>query len=194
MKVIGLTGGIGSGKSTIREWFSSQGVPCFDSDTVGKELLNSSLKEKIIQDFGSHFYSKEGKLDRARLAAYVFSDAEALKKLNSIVHPAVAESFEAFKVKHTTAPFVIKEAAILFESGGYKKCDEIILVCAPLALRIQRLIDRDQSIESQLRARMEHQWSDDEKEKLSDYVIQNEYLDVAKEEAKKILTLLKNKG
>ena len=194
MKVVGLTGGIGSGKSTIREWFSSQGVPCFDSDTVGKELLNSSLKEKIIQDFGSHFYSKEGKLDRARLAAFVFSDAEALKKLNSIVHPAVAESFEAFKVKHTTAPFVIKEAAILFESGGYKKCDEIILVCAPLALRIQRLIDRDQSTESQLRARMEHQWSDDETEKLSDYVIQNEYLDVAKEEAKKILTLLKNKG
>ena len=106
----------------------------------------------------------------------------------------MAESFEAFKVKHTTAPFVIKEAAILFESGGYKKCDEIILVCAPLALRIQRLIDRDQSTESQLRARMEHQWSDDEKEKLSDYVIQNEYLDVEKEEAKKILTLLKNKG
>ena len=91
MKVVGLTGGIGSGKSTIREWFSSQGVPCFDSDTVGKELLNSSLKEKIIQDFGSHFYSKEGKLDRARLAALVFSDSEALKKLNSIVHPAVAE-------------------------------------------------------------------------------------------------------
>ena len=116
MKVVGLTCGIGSGKSTIREWFSSQGVPCFDSDTVGKELLNSSLKEKIIQDFGSHFYSKEGKLDRARLAAFVFSDAEALKKLNSIVHPAVAESFEAFKVKHLTAPFVIKEAAILFES------------------------------------------------------------------------------
>ena len=194
MKVIGLTGGIGSGKSTIREWFSSQGVTCFDSDTVGKELLNSSLKKKIIQDFGSHFYFKEGKLDRARLAAHVFSDSEVLKKLNSIVHPAVAESFEAFKIKHSTAPFVIKEAAILFESGGYKECDEIILVCAPLALRIQRLIDRDQSTESQLRARMEHQWLDDEKEKLSDYVIQNEYLDVAKEEAKKILKLLKNKG
>ena len=190
MKVIGLTGGIGSGKSLIRKWFESQGIPGFDSDVIGKKLLNSKLKSLIIEEFGSIFYDENGTLDRFQLANLVFNNPEALERLNNIVHPAVANSFERFKKNNGSASFVIKEAAILFESGAYMNCDTTILVCAPKAQRIQRIINRDHITKEAIEARIKHQWSDTKKKLLSDYVIQNEYLEVGINEAKRIMKIL----
>ena len=192
MKVVGITGGIGSGKSTLRKWFASQGIPCFDSDAVGKELLNTSLKDQLIEKLGAAFYKEDGTLDRGQLAQLVFNNQNALEKLNTIVHPAVSYAFEQFKLKNKGAPFVIKEAAILFESGAFKSCDAIILVCAPKEQRIQRVMERDHSTKEAIQARMKHQWSDAKKVELSDYVIQNEYLEAAIEQAKQILSMLKS--
>lgn len=190
MKVIGLTGGIGSGKSTIRKWFESQGVPCFDSDEIGKQLLNSELKSKIKEEFGATLYNDKGELDRAQLANLVFNEPEELKKLNKIVHLAVANAFEVFKSNHKSAMFVIKEAAILFESGAYKSCDEIILVCAPTEIRIERVMKRDQTTKEAIETRMQYQWLDSEKKVLSDYVIQNEYLEAAINKARQVFKTL----
>ena len=137
-------------------------------------------------------YKEDGTLDRGQLAQLVFNNQNALEKLNAIVHPAVSYAFEQFKLKNKGAPFVIKEAAILFESGAFKSCDAIILVCAPKEQRIQRVMERDHSTKEAIQARMKHQWSDVKKVELSDYVIQNEYLEAAIEQAKQILSMLKS--
>ena len=143
MKVIGLTGGIGSGKTTLLRWFETQNIPCFESDDVAKTLLNSSLKSFVSKAFGNNIYNSSGILDRKKLAALVFNDPKDLAKLNAIVHPAVEKAFEDFKQKHKKDSIIIKEAAILFESGGYENCDAIILVIASEEIRIQRVVKRD---------------------------------------------------
>ena len=191
MKILGLTGGIGSGKSTLLNWFKSKGIPCFESDAVGKELLESELRQKIQTRFGSELYAK-GTLDRSVLAKRVFQNSEELKELNEIVHPAVAKAFEEFKVKHKDAPIVIKEAAILFESGGDKFCDSVVLITAPKELRIQRVLERDGGTKSEVLSRMSKQWSDEQKKKKADWVIENIYLSKTIEQAETILMELKN--
>lgn len=165
-------------------------MPCFDSDEIGKQLLNSELKSKIKEEFGATLYNDKGELDRAQLANLVFNEPEELKKLNKIVHPAVANAFEVFKSNHKSAMFVIKEAAILFESGAYKSCDEIILVCAPTEMRIERVMKRDQTTKEAIETRMQYQWLDSEKKVLSDYVIQNEYLEAAINKARQVFKTL----
>ena len=121
MKVIGLTGGIGSGKSTLLNWFQMKGIPCFESDAVGRELLNSSLRDSVILRFGEDIYF-DGILDRKKMAKKVFRDKKALADLNKIVHPAVNEAFNNFIEKNQNAPFIINESAIIFETGKYKDC------------------------------------------------------------------------
>ena len=192
MKVIGLTGGIGSGKTTLLRWFETQNIPCFESDVVAKTLLNSSLKSFVSKAFGNNIYNSSGILDRKKLAARVFNDPKELAKLNVIVHPAVEKAFENFKQKHKKDLIIIKETAILFESGGYENCDAIILVIASEESRIQRVVKRDNIKKKDVEARIKLQWSDDKKKVLSDYLIQNEYLEIALDQAKKILNSLLN--
>jgi dephospho-CoA kinase len=192
MKVIGLTGGIGSGKTTLLRWFETQNIPCFESDDVAKTLLNSSLKSFVSKAFGNNIYNSSGILDRKKLAARVFNDPKELTKLNAIVHPAVEKAFKDFRQKYKEDSIIIKEAAILFESGGYENCDAIILVIASEESRIQRVVKRDNIKKNDVEARIKLQWSDDKKKLLSDYLIQNEYLETALDQAKKILNSLLN--
>ena len=162
MKIVGLTGGIGSGKSTIARLFAALGIAVYDSDTEAKKLINTS---------GAEAYA-EGVYNRAYIADIVFRNPDKLAVLNSIVHPVLADHFNQW-VALQTSPYVIKEAAILFESGSYKNCDFIITVTAPEALRISRCMSRDGSTEAQVRARMAQQWTDAQRIVLSDAVIEN---------------------
>ena len=173
MKVVGLTGGIGSGKSTIARLFAALGVAVYDSDTEAKKLINTSaeIKKRIVEVFGAEAYA-EGVYNRTYIADIVFRNPDKLAVLNSIVHPVLADYFNQW-VALQTSPYVIKEAAILFESGSYKNCDFIITVTAPEALRISRCMSRDGSTEAQVRARMEQQWTDAQRIALSDAVIEN---------------------
>ena len=173
MKVVGLTGGIGSGKSTIARLFSALGIAVYDSDTEAKKLINTSaeIKKRIVEVFGAEAYA-EGVYNRAYMADIVFRNPDKLAVLNSIVHPVLADHFNQWAALQTS-PYVIKEAAILFESGSYKNCDFIITVTAPEALRISRCMSRDGSTEAQVRARMAQQWTDAQRIALSDAVIEN---------------------
>jgi len=190
MKIVGLTGGIGSGKSTLMQWFQKQGVPCFESDAVGRKLLDTDLREAVSEAFGAELYLQTGSLDRKALAEKVFANPAALAKLNQIVHPAVAIAFENFKKQHANAPFVINEAAILFETGGYKNCDVVILVTTPKSDRIERIINRDGSTRAEVIKRMKNQWEDERKRKLADYVIENSTIKSAQKQAAQILEKL----
>jgi dephospho-CoA kinase len=189
MKIIGLTGGIGSGKSTLLAWLRSNGIPCFESDIVGKQLLNGQLKQDVIDCFGPELYPNDV-LDTKRMAQLVFQDKEALEKLNNLVHPAVGKAFKDFVEKNKNAQIVVKEAAILFETGGYKSCDFVILVCAPLEKRISRVIQRDGVKRAEVLARMSKQWDDNKKSALADFVIENDSLELAIEQLEAILKKL----
>ena len=173
MKIVGLTGGIGSGKSVILEVFSSYGVPCYQADNRAKELMQKSpeLIRQIKVLFGEDIY-QDKKLNRSKLADIVFGDKKKLKSLNALVHPLVNKDFQFFLNQQNTA-YVIKEAAILFETGVAKDCDETILVTAPEKLRIQRVMKRDKLNAEHIKSRMSHQWSDEKKIPLANYVINN---------------------
>ncbi len=186
MKVVGLTGGIGSGKTTVAGFFSELGVPVYIADVEARKLQNESpeIKERIIAIFGTSAY-KEDILDRTYISGKVFNDPEMLEALNNIIHPQVAAHFENWKKKQA-APYVIYEAAILFEKGGYKKCDLSILVIADRADKIKRIQERDKSQISEIEARMNNQWSDEKKLKLADIVIENKDLSNTQKEVRKI--------
>ena len=189
MKIIGLTGGIGSGKSTLLAWLRSNGIPCFESDIVGKQLLNGQLKQDVIDCFGPELYPNDV-LDTKRMAQLVFQDKEALEKLNNLVHPAVGKAFKDFIEKNKNAQIVVKEAAILFETGAYKSCDFVILVCAPLEKRISRVIQRDGVKRAEVLVRMSKQWDDNKKSALADFVIENDSQELAIEQLEAILKKL----
>ena len=190
MKVIGLTGGIGSGKSTLLKWFQMKGVPCFESDAVGRELLNSSLRDSVILRFGEDIYF-DGILDRKKMAKKVFGDKKALSDLNKIVHPAVNEAFNNFIEKNQNAPFIINESAIIFETGKYKHFYKVILVISPKNVRINRIILRDNVNKENVLSRMKHQLSDSKKIKLADFIIENITLNEFYLQAAEILQKLK---
>ena len=184
--VIGLTGGIGSGKSTIAKAFAALGIAVFNSDEQAKALIatDAQVKKRIIAAFGEEAY-QNGEYNRAYIAQIVFNNSEKLAILNGIVHPALAEYFKRW-AKAQTSPYVLKEAAILFESGSYKDCDYIITVTAPEEVRIARVMARDHCTETQVRARMAQQWSDAQRIALSNAVIENIDLESAKEQVKRI--------
>lgn len=186
MMVVGLTGGIGSGKSTIAKAFAALGIAVFNSDEQAKALIatDAQVKKRIIAAFGEEAYHN-GEYNRAYIAQIVFNNSEKLAILNGIVHPALAEYFKQW-AKAQTSPYVLKEAAILFESGSYKDCDYIITVTAPEEVRIARVMARDHCTETQVRARMAQQWSDAQRIALSNAVIENIDLEKAKKEVKRI--------
>lgn len=178
--LVGLTGGIGSGKTTIANFFKELGVPIYIADTEAKSLMNRSkvIKRKLIALFGDNAYQNE-KLNRDFLSKQIFNNKDLLQKMNAIVHPKVASHFTRW-VKKQDAPYVISEAAILFENGSYKKYDYIITVTAPEEVRLKRVMSRDNSSKEKVKSVMNNQWKDEEKIKLSDYVIQNINLEEAK--------------
>jgi len=171
---IGITGGIGSGKTFICRLFEALGIPVYNADEEAKRLMNTDIriKEKLIAQFGEATY-KDGLLDRAFLANMVFSDKDKLELLNGIVHPIVIQEAKDWAERQTTR-YSLKEAALLFESGSYKELDYTILVTAPIDIRIQRVIERDGTTEQQGRERMNKQLSDEEKLQLADFVIVND--------------------
>lgn len=175
MQAIGITGGIGSGKSIVCELFRLLGVPIYQADTRGKMLMNEdeTLKSKIMAYFGKDVY-KTGVLDNKRLAEIVFNNGDALKKLNSFVHPAVFNDFNRWIELHKEAAYILKEAAILYESGAHLQLDATILVYAPMETRIQRVMDRDSVSRDKVLARMQFQMPDEEKQNLCNYIIYND--------------------
>lgn len=195
MKTVGLTGGIGSGKTTVAQMFKDLGVPVYNSDVAGKQLMvqNKKVKSAVVNLLGnSAFKGKE--LDTKFIAQKVFNDAELLQKLNEIVHPAVRNDFKSW-AKDQNAPYLIQEAAILFENGGYKFFDAMILVQAPKKIRIARVKERDNISEKTILERMQHQWSNSKKKKLTDFVITNNKLSDTVLQVKKVhVQLIKKYG
>lgn len=189
-KIIGLTGGIGSGKTTIAGYFKEMGIPVYIADDEAKKIMQSKFViEEIKKDFG-HFLFENDVLNRARLAEIVFNDSKKLDQLNAIVHPAVKKDFQLWLQTNKNHDYVIYEAAILFESGRYKDCDIVITVTAPEEVRIQRVLKRDKTTREQVLSRMKMQWKDEERVSKSNFVILNENLKTAREEVVKILKFL----
>lgn len=177
---IGITGGIGAGKSSIAKILSGvTGYPLYVADTRAKELMNTdvNVRNLIAKHFGSQLLLSGGQVDRDGLAKIVFSDPEKLKILNSIIHPATLEDFDKWckhLLRNNDPPKgIIKEAAILFESGSNTNMDFMIYVYAPQEIRIQRVMERDDKSRASVYSRMQNQWSDERKMALSDWIIRN---------------------
>lgn len=174
MKKIGLTGGIGSGKTMVAKIFETLGIPVYYADDKAKFLMNHDpeLKEKLISQFGEALY-KNGELDRPFLASIVFNDPLKLEQLNSMIHPVTIRDAEQW-MRNQDAPYTIKEAAILFESGAAEHLDYVIGVSAPAHIRMKRVMDRDGLTAEEIRKRMEKQISESMKMKLCDFIILND--------------------
>ncbi len=195
-KVIGLTGGIGSGKSTVAKMFENLGVPVYIADERAKLLMDTSaeIKQQLIALFGDSAYTVQG-LDRAFIASKIFSNKELLTKMNAIVHPKVGEDFNDWLTQQKT-PYIIKEAAIIFENNQQAYYDYIITVTSPVNERIKRVVKRDKKSEEQIKAIVNNQLTDEEKIKLSDFVIVNKRLDDTRKKVvklhKKLLKLIES--
>jgi len=186
MIVIGLTGGIGSGKTTVAKMFYELGVPVYIADIEAKKLMNRSkvVKRKLIQLFGDTAYVNN-KLNKAYIAKLIFGNKDLLQEMNAIVHPKVAKHFKKW-IQKQESKYVIKEAAILFENGNYKECDYIITVTAPEQIRIKRVLERDQTSVKKIKAIINNQWNDKKKIELSDYVINNVNIEQTQQKVKEI--------
>ena len=177
MLKIGITGGIGSGKTTVCRVFETLGIPVFYADVVAKDIMVSDpvLMAGVKNAFGEESYLEQQVLNKAHIAQIVFNNDTELARLNALVHPAVFRAFDQWvaevPAKH---PYILKEAALLFESDSYKMCDKTIVVVAPLALKKQRVMLRDQVTEAQVQARIDKQFSDEQKIKMADFLIHNE--------------------
>lgn len=173
MIVVGLTGGIGSGKSTIAAMFHELGVPVYNSDERAKHLMNTSkkIRKQLIELFGKKAYL-EGNLNRTYIAKKVFNDTDLLEQLNQIVHPVVRKDFLKW-TKKQNASYVIQETALLFENNAQELYDSVILITAPKELRIERVLSRDESTNEQIIARMNNQLDDQTKLELANFVIEN---------------------
>lgn len=171
---VGITGGIGSGKSTVARIFEVLGIPVYYADDAAKRMMNENeeLKEKIKHQFGNDVYA-DGKLNRKRLAEIVFNAPEKLEQLNALTHPATIKDAENWMKKQTT-PYSIKEAALIFESGAQEHLDHVIGVTAPAPLRIQRTMQRDGITREEVIARMNKQMDENIKMKLCDFVLRND--------------------
>lgn len=186
MIIVGLTGGIGSGKTTVAKMFKKLGIPVYDSDKEAKKLMNKSkeIRLKITALFGKKAY-KKGKLNRKFIAEAVFADKGLLSKLNAIVHPAVKSHFYDW-VKKQTAPYVIQETALIFENGMEDRFDKVVLVTAPQELRIERVMSRDEVSKNEVLARIANQLHDSHKKKKSDFVIENTDLTATRKQVETI--------
>lgn len=190
-KIIGLTGGIGSGKTTLATYIESLGIPVFIADDEAKKLIQSAeVLREINVVFGEAVFEK-GQLNRQELASIVFSNPEKLSQLNGIIHPAVKRQFKIWLDENQSAPFVVYEAAILFESGSYQNCDYIITITAPLEDRIARVMQRDNSSREQVLNRINAQWTDEQRAAKSNFVIENSDPQISKSQLDEILKILK---
>ena len=189
-KIIGLTGGIGSGKSTIANYLVSLGYPVYIADDAGRKVMQEQeVLDAIKKKFGLEIFDNN-QLNRAKLAQIVFNDSVQLKALNAIVHPAVRKDFKNWLTQHQESNLVFYESAILFESGSYIDFDKIITVTAPLETRIARVLERDDTDRAQILNRMKAQWTDDERISKSDFVIENINIDLAKRKIDEFLKIL----
>ncbi|TCD00356.1 dephospho-CoA kinase [Pedobacter psychroterrae] len=176
MLKIGITGGIGSGKTTICKIFEVLGTPVFYADKVARQIMveDAVLIEAVKDTFGQESYFDNGALNNKHVAAIVFNNTAELEKLNALVHPAVFRAFDSWiEQVPQHIPYVLKEAALLFESGSYKMCDQSILVIAPEVLKLRRVTERDGITDDQVRARMDKQFTDEEKRLMADHIIHN---------------------
>ncbi len=172
---VGITGGIGSGKSIICNIFKSLGIPVFTADIEASILINSDEKiaKQLIAKFGKDIYIYEGMINRKKLATVMFQDTKAMEFVNTIVHPSVMKEYNNWCKKQCT-PYIIFETAILFESGISKSVDTIIAVSSPLPLRLNRIMKRDKITEHEIMARVNNQMADEEKQKRSQHIIYND--------------------
>lgn len=191
-KIIGLTGGIGSGKSTVAKYIAAQGVPVYIADDEARNIMD---EEEVIAEvqllFEEDVIEENKKLDRKKIASIVFQNPEKLKSLNELIHPKVKAHFKDWLKKNNHHPFIVKEVAILFETGGDKDCDKVILVTAPLDVKISRVISRDGSNREEIIKRMENQLSDEKKAKKSDFIVTNIELNDTFVKINEILKILK---
>ncbi|UXE65547.1 MAG: dephospho-CoA kinase [Chryseotalea sp. WA131a] len=174
---IGITGGIGSGKSMVCKIFGCLGIPVYDADSRAKSIMTTDgiLVEQIKKEFGSLSYDADGGLNRSFLSSAVFGNAEKLKKLNELVHPRVALDGDQWTAEQIGKKYVVREAALLFESGSYKKMDKIIVVTAPEPLRVKRVLVRDkQRTEEEVLKIIRNQIKEEEKVKKADFVLRND--------------------
>lgn len=170
---IGLTGGIGSGKTTVAKIFESFGIPIYNSDDRAKYLMNNDvkLKQSIIELFGQEAYLDQA-LNRSFIASEVFTNPDKLKQLNQLVHPVVGKDFKNWCAKQKGS-IIIKEAAILIESGAHKGLDKIVVVTAPESIRIKRVVNRDKVTEQHVRDRMKNQLTEKQRLEYADFIIDN---------------------
>ena len=174
---IGITGGIGTGKSIVCKIFKVLKVPTYDADSRAKAVMTTDgiLVEAIRKEFGTLSYKANGDLNREFLSKEVFADEAKLKTLNALVHPRVAADYDAWLSKQIGQPYVLKEAALLFESGSYMAMDKVLVVSSPIDFRIQRILSRDaHRNEGQVRSIMSNQLAEEEKERRADYRIKND--------------------
>ncbi|HFA48004.1 MAG TPA: dephospho-CoA kinase [Bacteroidetes bacterium] len=175
-KKIGITGGIGAGKTTVCKIFEAMGIPVYDADSRARAIMTDDIKvvEQVMDLFGADAYQKDGSLNRAYLAGIVFKDKKKLAALNAIVHPAVHADGEKWHASFSGVPYTLKEAALLIESGGHKFLDKLILVTAPEELRLERVVARDGSTAEAVKARMDKQMPENEKRRFADFIIKND--------------------
>jgi len=174
---VGITGGIGSGKSLVCKIFSVLGVPIYSSDERAKWLLanDAELQKQVKQTFGHEAYDPQGNLNRSHLANVIFKNEDNRQLLNKLVHPRVGRDYQQWRVLHKDSPYTLKEAALLFETGSYRELDKIINISAPVALRIRRVLLRDAHRDiKQVEAIMQKQWTDARREEVADYTIRND--------------------
>jgi dephospho-CoA kinase len=188
MKVVCLTGGIGSGKSMVGRIFNSLGIPVYNADEAAHSLYEKypELTGRIAKEISEESIDKSGKINRKRLAEIVFADEKKLSILNSIVHPAVQADFENWLASNKQAAYIVKEAAILFESGAYTACNTIITVTSPLDLRISRIRERDHKTKAETELIISRQLDDEEKIRRSDFVIVNDEIQLVLPQVLKI--------
>lgn len=190
MLIVGLTGGIGSGKSTVAKLFNQLNIPIYYTDDEAKKIMITSkiIQRKLIQKFGEEVY-KNGVLNKAYLASLIFTDKANLNYVNSVVHPKVNQHFKRWvkrQAKKTKSNYAIQENAILFENGSNVYCDYVITVTVPKEIKIERVMKRDHTTKQKIEERMNNQWADSLKIEKSDFVIQNINLEKTKKEVLRI--------
>ncbi len=175
MKKIGITGNIGSGKTTVCKIFEHLQVPIFYADTEAKKLYDrKDIRQSMINMFGKGIYKSDGKIDTLALASKIFNNEDQAVFVSGLLYPALRKVYDDWLITVQSKPYILYEAAILFETGFYKSFDAIIVVEAPLLIRLHRIQDRDQLSETKIRERMDRQWRDERKSAAADYLIRND--------------------
>jgi dephospho-CoA kinase len=190
-KIVCLTGGIGSGKTTVAQMFAQLGVGVYNADSSAKRLMqeDQALRTSLINLLGSNVYNDLGQLNRAWISQKLFNNSELLNQWNALVHPRVAEDFKQW-ISTQSGPYIIKEAAILFETKGQKNCNVSLLITAPEHERIQRVMKRDSWTRNQVLERLKNQWPDEKKIPLADYILENSDLNVLTKEVSRLHLIL----